>query len=103
MTEAKKSQTESSGKIGVLSDQQPDLVPPSGVNQRDHGVADDKPMAGGALNLDDDELAHPRGNVTRSGGTWDDKTASDAGDLGTPDVGMSDHNGPSDRGTRRNG
>jgi hypothetical protein len=104
MTEEKKPlQPETTGKIGVMSDNQPDLVAPSGVNQRDHGIADDKPMAGGSINLDDDELTHPRGNVARTGGTWDEKAASDAGKLGTPDVGMSDHNGPSDRDSRRNG
>ena len=40
-------------KIGINSDDQPDLVSPSGVNERDHGAADDKPMGGGALNFDD--------------------------------------------------
>ena len=27
------------GKVGLISDQQPGLVAPSGVNQRDHGAA----------------------------------------------------------------
>jgi hypothetical protein len=90
-------------KIGVMSDEQPDLVAPSGVNQRDHGAADDKPMAGGAVNLDDDDLTHPRGNVTGNGRTANEQKPSDAGDIGVPDAGLSDRNGPSDRDTRRNG
>jgi hypothetical protein len=86
---------------GLTSDNQPDLVAPSGVNQRDHGVADDKPMAGGTLNFDDDDMVHPRGKVTGAGRTWDEKNPSDAGDLGAPNVGMSDHNGPSDPDAKR--
>lgn len=89
------------GKIGLTSDDQPELVPPSGVNQRDHGVADDKPAGGGALNFEDGDMAHPYGKVTRNGRTWDDKKPSDAGELGAPDVGMSDHNGPSDPDAKR--
>ena len=88
--------TKDTGRIGVTSDDQPDLVAPSGVNERDHGAAEDKPMGGGSINLDDDDLVHPRGKVTGAGRTWDDKNPSDAGDLGVPDVGMSDRNGPSD-------
>lgn len=86
------------GKIGVTSDRQPDLVAPSGVNERDHGSADDKPMGGGSLNFDDDAL-HPRGNNARTGGTWDAE-GGDAGDVGgvdkAPGAGLSDRNGPSD-------
>src|SRR6476620_12276873 len=44
---------EGPGKVGMTSDRQPDLVSPSGVNERDHGAADDKPMGGGSVNLDD--------------------------------------------------
>src|SRR3569832_2174322 len=47
---------------------EPDLVSPSGVNERDHGAAEDKPMAGGAVNLDDDDMVHPRGKVSEQGG-----------------------------------
>lgn len=90
------------GKIGLISDRQPDLVAPSGVNQRDHGTADDKPMGGGSLNFDDGDMAHPRGKTTPAGRTWDEKNPSDAGDLGAPNVGMSDHNGPSDPDSKRN-
>lgn len=90
------------GKVGLTSDKQPELVAPSGVNQRDHGVADDKPMAGGALDFDDDDMVHPRGKVTGAGRTWDEKNPSDAGDLGAPNVGMSDRNGPSDPDAKRN-
>lgn len=90
------------GKIGVTSDNQPDLVAPSGVNQRDHGAAEDKPMAGGSLNFDDEDITHPRGKVTGAGRTWDEKNPSDAGDLGAPNVGMSDRNGPSDPDAKRN-
>jgi hypothetical protein len=90
-------------KIGVMSDQQPDLVKPGAANERDHGAVDGRPMAGGTLNLDDDDLTHPRGNVTGNGRTANEQKPSDAGDLGTPDAGLSDRNGPSDRATRRNG
>jgi hypothetical protein len=94
---------EGPGKVGLTSDDQPDLVSPSGVNQRDHGVADDKPMAGGALNFDDGtDMVHPRGKVTEQGRTWDEKKPSDAGDLGAPGAGLSDRNGPSDPDAKRN-
>jgi len=90
------------GKMGLTSDAQPDLVSPSGVNERDHGAADDKPMGGGALDFDDGDMAHPRGRTTGAGRTWDEKTPSDAGRLGAPNVGMSNHNGPSDPDAKRN-
>ena len=94
---------EGPGKVGVTSDQQPDLVSPSGVNQRDHGVADDKPMAGGSLDFDDGtDMVHPRGKVTGAGRTWDEKNPSDAGELGAPGAGLSDRNGPSDPDAKRN-
>jgi hypothetical protein len=88
------------GKIGLISDQQPDLVAPSGVNQRDHGVADDKPMGGGSVNLDDDDLTHPRGKTTAAGGTRDAK-GGDSAPLGPPGAGLSDRNGPSDPDSRK--
>lgn len=84
------------GKIGVTSDNQPDLVAPSGVNERDHGAADDKPMGGGSVNLDDDDETHPRGNTTRTQGTWSAQ-GGDSGEVGkSPGPGLSDRNGPSD-------
>ena len=84
------------GKVGLTSDQQPDLVAPSGVNERDHGAADDKPMGGGSVNLDDDDELHPRGNTARTGGTWDAQ-GGDAGEVGkAPGAGLSGRNGPSD-------
>lgn len=87
------------GKVGLTSDKQPDLVAPSGVNERDHGSAGDKPMGGGSLNFDDDDELHPRGNNVRTGGTWDAQ-GGDAGDVGgvekAPGAGLSDRNGPSD-------
>lgn len=83
-------------KIGLTSGDQPDLVAPSGVNERDHGAADDKPMGGGAVNLDDDDMVHPRGKTTAAGGTWNEKFASDAGRLAPPGAGLSNRNGPSD-------
>jgi hypothetical protein len=90
-------------KVGLTSDDQPDLVSPSGVNQGDHGVADDKPMAGGALNFDDGtDMVHPRGKVTGQGRTRDEKNPSDAGELGAPGAGLSDSNGPSDPNAKRN-
>jgi hypothetical protein len=83
-------------KIGLTSDDQPDLVSPSGVNEGDHGSAEDAPAGGGTVNLDDDDMVHPRGKVTNAGRTWNEDKPSDAGDLGAPNVGMSDRNGPSD-------
>jgi len=88
------------GKVGLTSDQQPDLVAPTGVNERDHGAADDKPMGGGSVNLDDDDMEHPRGNVTRQGGTWEAQ-GGDSGKLGRPAEVLSDRNGPSDPDNRR--
>lgn len=83
------------GKIGLMSADQPELVPPSGVNERDHGAADDKPMGGGSLNFDDDDLTHPRGEATEKGGTWLAEGA-DSGKLGRPAEIQSDRIGPSD-------
>ncbi|MGV3572140.1 MAG: serine/threonine protein kinase [Ramlibacter sp.] len=86
-------------KHGLTSDQQPDLVAPSGVNERDAG---DSPVGGGALDFDDGtDMVHPRGKVTGSGRTWDEKNPSDAGDLGAPNAGLSDRNGPSDPDAKR--
>ena len=88
------------GNVGLTSDRQPDLVSPSGVNERDHGAADDKPMGGGAVNLDDYDMAHPRGKTTGQGGTWDAQ-GGDSGKLGPPTEILSDRNGPSDPDTRK--
>jgi len=88
-------------KPGLTSDAQPDLVAPSGVNERDHGAAEDKPMGGGSVNLDDDDMVHPRGKVTGAGRTWDEKNPSDAGELKAPGAGLSDRNGPSDPDAKR--
>lgn len=89
-------QGEGPGKVGLTSDRQPDLVAPSGVNERDHGAADDKPMGGGSVNLDDFSEERPRGNTTRTGGTWDAQ-GGDRGDLDkAPGAGLSNRNGPSD-------
>lgn len=88
------------GKIGLTSDEQPDLVSPSGVNERDHGAADDKPMGGGSVNLDDDDMVRPRGKTTEAGGTRDAK-GGDSAPLGPPGAGLSDRNGPSDPDNRR--
>ncbi len=88
-------------KVGLTSDDQPDLVAPSGVNERDHGAADDKPMGGGSVNLDDDDEAHPRGNTARTGGTWAAQ-GGDAGRVGkAPGAGLSGTNGPSDHDAKR--
>jgi hypothetical protein len=87
-------------KPGVVSDQQPDLVAPSGANEGDHGAADDKPMGGGTVNLDDDDLTHPRGNTTGQGGTWEAQ-GGDSGKLGPPAEILSDRNGPSDPDKRK--
>jgi hypothetical protein len=55
----------------------------------------------GALDFDDGDMVHPRGTTTGAGRTGDEKKPSDAGELGTPDVGMSDRNGPSDPDAKR--
>jgi hypothetical protein len=89
------------GKVGLTSDRQPDLVAPSGVNERDHGAAEDKPMGGGSVNLDDDPEERPRGNTARTGGTWSAQ-GGDSGEVGkAPGPGLSNRNGPSDP-TRKN-
>jgi hypothetical protein len=88
------------GKMGLTSDDQPDLVAPSGVNERDHGAADDKPMGGGSVNLDDDSMERPRGKTTEAGGTWQAQ-GGDSAPLGPPREIMSDRNGPSDPDNRR--
>ena len=95
MANQDKSNDEKPGKMGIMSGNQPDLVSPSGVNERDHGSADDKPMAGGSVNLDDDDMAHPRGKTTAAGGTWQAE-GGDSGELAPPAEIMSDRNGPSD-------
>jgi hypothetical protein len=86
-------------KVGITSDSQPGLVAPSGVNEGDHGAADDKPMGGGSVNLDDDDMAHPRGKVTSRGGT-EQAQGGDSAPLGPPAEIQSDRNGPSDRSNR---
>ncbi|MBG9390386.1 serine/threonine protein kinase [Caenimonas aquaedulcis] len=83
------------GKIGLTSSRQPELVSPSGINERDHGAADDKPMGGGSLNFDDDDMTHPRGNTARQGGTRDAQ-GGDSGKLGAPAEIQSDRIGTSD-------
>lgn len=93
---AKENRGDGPGRMGLTSDEQPDLVAPSGVNERDHGAADDKPMGGGALNFDDGDMARPYGRTGRAGGTWNDERPSDAGELAPPNAGLSDRNGPSD-------
>jgi hypothetical protein len=87
-------------KVGLTSDDQPDLVSPSGVNEGDHGAAEDKPMGGGSVNLDDDDITHPRGKTTAAGGTWEAK-GGDSAPLGPPREILSDRNGPSDPDAKR--
>ena len=82
-------------KVGLTGSAQPDLVAPSGVNERDDGVADDQSVAGGGVNFDDDDAAHPRVRSTAAGGTWEAQ-GGDSGKLGAPGAGLSDRNGPSD-------
>ncbi|MDB5873811.1 MAG: serine/threonine protein kinase [Ramlibacter sp.] len=68
------------------------------VSPQDKGPAanpDDEPVAGGTLNFDDDDMAHPRGNVTGQGGTWEAQ-GGDSGKLGRPAEILSDRIGPSD-------
>ena len=92
---ARDNRGDGSSKIGLASDQQPDLVQPSGVNQGDHGSTGEAPMAGDQLNFDDDEVMSGRANNSRTGGTWDAKGA-DSGKLAPPTEILSDRNGPSD-------
>jgi hypothetical protein len=87
-------------KVGLTSSQQPDLVAPGGVNERDHGAADDKPMGGGSVNLDDDPMERPRGNTAGTGGTWQAQ-GGDSGRLAPPGAGLSNKNGPSDPDNRK--
>lgn len=95
------SQSQPSGKLGLNSDNQPDLVAPSGVNERDRGAADDPVSAGGTVNFDDFDNEHPRGNTSRTGGTWSDRP-SDSGAVGpAPNAGLSNRNGPSDPDNKR--
>ena len=51
---------EGPAKPGLGSDDQLDLVAPSGVNQRDHGSAEDSAAGGGELSFDDDEVMADR-------------------------------------------
>jgi hypothetical protein len=90
-------------KPGLTSDDQPDLVAPSGVNERDHGAAEERPAAGGELQFDDGTTeTHPRGKVTGANRTWNEKNPSDAGRLGaSTGPGMSDRIGPSDPDAKR--
>ena len=89
-------QGEGPGKVGLTSQSQPDLVAPSGVNERDHGSAGDKRMGGGSVDFDDFDEEAPRGNTTRTGGTWQAQ-GGDSGEMGkAPGPGLSDRNGPSD-------
>jgi hypothetical protein len=91
------------GKLGVTSDRQPDLVAPSGVNERDHGAADDQPNPA-ELDLEEKgtDALHPRGKVTEANRTRNEEKPSDAGELGAPSAGLSDRNGPSDPDAKRN-
>jgi hypothetical protein len=89
-------------RIGVTSDDQPDLVEPSGVNARNTAERGDAPVAGETLNFDDGtDMVHPRGKVTGAGRTRDEAHPSDAGELGAPSAGLSDRNGPSDPDAKR--
>jgi hypothetical protein len=61
--------------------------------------SDKQPDPGGTVNLDDDDMVHPRGKVTERKGT--DETGSDSAPLGPPSEILSDRNGPSDPDNRR--
>jgi hypothetical protein len=87
-------------KVGVTSDKQPGQVPPSAVNEGDHGAAGEAPLASDMLNFDDDEVMSGRGNNARTGGTWDAQGA-DSGKLAPPREIMSDRNGPSDNSDKK--
>lgn len=80
----------------------PDVKPTgTGPSGKPSGSSPDvPPAAGGTLNFDDDDMAHPRGDTSRTGGTWEEagkgRRPSDAGELGPPSAGLSNTNGPSD-------
>lgn len=75
--------------------------------QRKDQKSQERPSAGeqldggGGLDFEDGDMAHPYGKTTSAGRTRDEKFPSDAGDLGSPNVGMSDRNGPSDPDAKR--
>lgn len=76
------------------------LVAPSGLNERDRGVADVPPTTSEQLNFDDASADHPRGDNRRTGGTRSTPAhnTGDQGEVGrAPGAGLSDRNGPSDR------
>lgn len=78
---------------------QPAEVPPSTLNEGDRGAADSPPTTSEQLNFDDASEDHPRGNTSRTGGTWDtpDHNTGDQGEIKkAPGAGLSDTNSPSD-------
>lgn len=78
-------------------------VPSSALNKGDRGVVDAPPTTSEQLNFDDGSEDHPRGNTSRTGGTWDtpDHNTGDQGAVGkAPGAGLSDSNGPSDPDTK---
>ncbi|MFN9470332.1 hypothetical protein [Acidovorax sp.] len=78
---------------------QAEEVAPSALNKADRGVIDLPPTTSEQLNFEDESEDHPRGNTSRTGGTWDtpDHNTGDQGELGkAPGAGLSDRNGPSD-------
>jgi hypothetical protein len=61
---------------------------------------DVNPSSESPVNLDDDDMVHPRGKVTSAGGT-DQAQGGDSAPLGPPAEIQSDRNGPSDRSSRK--
>jgi hypothetical protein len=72
------------------------------ANQEDpkDATPSEDPKASDGVNLDDDDIVHPRGKVTGKGGTWEAE-GGDSGKLGPPSEILSDRNGPSDPNSRK--
>lgn len=91
-------QTNARGK-GPTDEQGQRVAPSMGAAQ---GARD--PAGAGSLNLDDQSEDHPRGDTRRTGGTWmsPPHNTGDQGEVGrAPGAGLSNTNGPSDPGIRR--
>lgn len=72
---------------------------PSALNEGDRGATDSPPTTSEQLNFDDASEDHPRGNTSRTGGTWNtpDHNTGDQGEIGkAPGAGLSNTNSPSD-------
>lgn len=92
------------GNHGTHSNEAPDLVQPSRLNEGDTGAASDKPEAGGQLEFEDGDMIDGGrgGNKARTGGTWS-AVGADSAPLGAPAEILSNSNKPSDQSDRPEG